>query len=90
MAIRNLGQAAAEAVITGRKEAGLELHHLVRTKLPRLIVSSLPPATERQHTRFFRLVGSYMEGLRRRDFVPSPGLQCAACEYFDQCREWCG
>ena len=39
---------------TGRKEGGLELHHLVRTKTPKVIITSLPPATEQQQTRLFR------------------------------------
>ncbi len=71
---------------TGQKESGLELHHLVKTKLPRLIVSSLPPATERQHARLFRQMGSYRAGLERKDFVPSPGYHCAGCEFFQECR----
>jgi putative RecB family exonuclease len=75
---------------TGRKESALELHHLVKTKAPKLIVSSLPPATESQHTRLFRQIESYQAGLERRDFVPSPGLHCAGCEYFTECRAWSG
>ena len=71
---------------TGRKESGLELHHLVKTKAPKLIVSSVPPATEQQRTRLFRQIESYQAGLARRDFVPSPGFHCAACEYFNECR----
>ena len=73
---------------TGRKESALELHHLVKTKAPKLIVSSLPPASESQHTRLFRQIESYQAGLERRDFVPSPGFHCAGCEYFTECRLW--
>lgn len=75
---------------TGRRESGLELHHLVKTKTPKLIVSSLPSATEQQRTRLFRQIESYQAGLERRDFVPSPGFHCAGCEYFNECRKWCG
>jgi putative RecB family exonuclease len=75
---------------TGRNESALELHHLVKTKAPKLIVSSLPPATESQHTRLFRQIESYRAGLERRDFVPSPGFHCAGCEYFAACRDWRG
>lgn len=73
---------------TGREEGGLELHHLVRTKAPKLIITSLPPATEQQHTRLFRAMESYQEGVARRDFVPSPGFACMGCEYFNECRKW--
>jgi len=75
---------------TGRKEAGVELHHLVRTKTPKLIVTSLPPASEQQQTRLFRQIESYQRGLAQSDFIPAPGFQCAGCEYFGQCRQWHG
>jgi putative RecB family exonuclease len=75
---------------TGNKESGFELHHLVKLKTPKLIVTSLPPMSETQQTRLFRSVESYVEGLERRDFVPSPGFQCSACEYFNECRQWTG
>lgn len=73
---------------TGRKEAGLELHHLIRTKQPKLIITSLPPATEQQVTRLFRSIESYREGVAQQDFVPSPGFGCMGCEYFNECRKW--
>jgi putative RecB family exonuclease len=73
---------------TGRSEGGLELHHLVRTKTPKLIVTSLPPMTEAKQTRLFKQIESYQEGLARADFVPSPGFHCAGCEFFHECRNW--
>jgi len=73
---------------TGRNESGLELHHLVRTKTPKLIVTSQPPMTESKKTRLFKVIESYQSGLERRDFVPSPGFHCAGCEYFKECRKW--
>jgi hypothetical protein len=73
---------------TGQMESGLELHHLVRTKAPKLIITSLPPATEQKHTRLFRQLESYQEGVARQDFVPSPGFACLGCEYFNACRSW--
>jgi hypothetical protein len=63
------------------QESGLELHHLVKTKAPRLIISSTPPTTEQQQTRLFRQIESYQQGLARRDFVPSSGFHCASCEF---------
>ena len=71
---------------TGHKEGGLELHHLVRTKQPKCIITSLPPATESQVTRLFRAMESYQEGVARQDFVPSPGFGCMGCEFFNECR----
>jgi putative RecB family exonuclease len=75
---------------TGHKESGMELHHLVRTKTPKLIVTPLPPASKKQHARLFRQIDFYQRGLEQRDFVPSPGFHCAACQYFNECRAWQG
>ena len=72
----------------GAKEAGFELHHLVKVKVPKLVVTPLPPVTEQQQTRLFRMMESYVEGVARKDFVPSPGLQCLSCQYFNECRRW--
>ena len=44
--------------------------------------------SEHQESRVFTLMESYVEGLERRDFVPSPGLQCVSCEFFNECRRW--
>ncbi len=73
---------------TGRRESGLELHHLVKTKAPKLVVTLVPAATEAQHTRLFRQIESYQEGVARKDFVPSPGFHCAGCEFFLECRRF--
>jgi CRISPR/Cas system-associated exonuclease Cas4 (RecB family) len=86
-------QLAAYSVLyrdaTGRPEGGLELHHLVRTKAPKVIITSMPPATEQQVTRLFRSMESYQEGVARQDFVPSPGFACMGCEFINECKRWC-
>jgi putative RecB family exonuclease len=74
---------------TGHRESGRELHHLVKTKTPKLVITELGPMNEIQQVRLFRMMESYVEGLAREDFVPSPGFQCAGCEFFNECRKWC-
>lgn len=73
---------------TGRTEGGLELHHLVRTKAPKCIITTMPPTPEPPVTRLFRAIESYQAGVARQDFVPSPGFACAGCEVFNECRLW--
>jgi len=75
---------------TGKKESALELHHLVKTKVPKVVVTRLGPMEAVRQTRLFRVMESYLEGLSRKDFVPSPGLGCFACEYFSECGAWKG
>jgi RecB family exonuclease len=73
---------------TGHIERGIELHHLVKLKNPKLCVTALSPMRPEQQTRLLRLIESYQQGLSRRDFVPSPGLACMSCEFFNECRLW--
>lgn len=73
---------------TGEQESGFELHHLVKVEVPKLVVTPLAPITENQQTRLFRQMESYVEGVSREDFVPSPGIQCLSCQYFNECRRW--
>ncbi|MES2570824.1 MAG: PD-(D/E)XK nuclease family protein [Verrucomicrobiota bacterium] len=85
-------QTSAYAVLyrdaAGKMEQGIELHHLVKLKNPKIVITSLPPMNDRQQIRLFHLMEAYIDGLDRRDFVPSPGMQCAACEFFNECRNW--
>ena len=87
---RNETQLTAYGILyeeaTGKKESGFQLHHLVKTKVPKLVVNEAPATTENQKTKFFRLIESFVDGVEREDYVPSPGLQCAACEFFNECR----
>lgn len=75
---------------TDRRETARELHHLVKTKTPKLAVIEDGPATEGQITRFLRQVESHVRSVESEDFVPSPGFGCAACEFFNECRAWRG
>jgi CRISPR/Cas system-associated exonuclease Cas4 (RecB family) len=73
---------------TGSKETGIEIHHLIKTKQPKIVVNELGPVTEAQIARLFRVIEAYLKGVGREDWVPSPGIQCAACEFFNECRAW--
>lgn len=73
---------------TGQTEKGIELHHLVKLKSPKVVITAMPPMTPQQETRLYRQMGSYLDGLQRQDFIPSPGMQCQSCEFFNECRKW--
>lgn len=75
---------------TGKREAGRELHHLIKTKAPKIIITEAGPMLEYQRNRLFRLMEDYVEGLDRGDFIPSPGFGCMGCEYLHECRRWDG
>jgi len=75
---------------TGATESGFELHHLVKTKEPKLVVTPMSPMQPDQIRRLVRIMESYVAGVQAEDFVPSPGMHCAWCDYFSQCRKWKG
>jgi len=75
---------------TDQRESGRELHHLIKTKVPKLIITEAGPMQEFQRTRLFRLLENYVEGLAREDFVPAPGMQCLGCEFLHECQKWSG
>ena len=74
---------------TGKPETGRELHHLVKTKTPKVIITQLGPMNAIQRVRLMKMIESYVEGLAREDFVPSLGIRCAGCEFAQECRRWC-
>jgi hypothetical protein len=66
------------------------LHHLIKTKVPKVIITETGPMLEYQHNRLFRLMENYVEGLEREDFVPAVGMQWLGCEFQKECRAWDG
>jgi hypothetical protein len=73
---------------TDQVESGFELHHLVKTKTPKLVVTPLPAITDKQQTRLFKQIESYIEGVEREDYVPSVGMACLSCSFQNECRHW--
>ena len=75
---------------TGKRESGRELHHLVKTKVPKLVITPAEPMLEYQRNRLFRLMEDYVDGLDRGDFIPAPGFGCMGCEFMSECRKYDG
>jgi len=87
--VQTTGYALLYREATGHRECGIELHHLVKLKTPKLVVTEAGPATDLQINRLFHLIDAYVDDLERRDPIPAPGLQCASCEFFNECRLYC-
>lgn len=75
---------------TNKRETGRELHHLVKTKTPKVVITEAGPMLDYQQNRLFRLMEDYVDGLERGDFVPAPGFGCMGCEFLHDCRRWDG
>jgi len=86
--VQTTGYALLYREATGGMESGIALHHLVKLKTPKLVVTEVGPATDQQVNRLFHLIDAYVDDLERRDPVPSPGMQCSMCEFLGECRAW--
>lgn len=75
---------------TGLPEEGFELHHLIKTKEPKLVITALEPMGANQIGRLLRVMESYVQGVQAEDYIPSPGPQCAWCDYLGECQAWQG
>jgi hypothetical protein len=86
--IQTTGYSLLYREATDRLESGIELHHLVRLKTPKVIITQAGPATQQQQDKLLRSIDSYVRGVELEDFIPAPGMQCAGCEFFNECRAW--
>lgn len=75
---------------TGHNEGGFEIHSMVKTKQPKLVVTPMEPMQPDQIRKLVRVMESYVRGVQAKDFLPSPGMHCQWCDYFRQCRAWKG
>ncbi len=75
---------------TGERETGFELHHLIKTKTPKVIISTYGPMSAAMESELFFLIDDYLEGIAREAWVPSPGQHCAWCDHLDLCRKRSG
>lgn len=75
---------------TGKQESGFELHHLIKTKEPKLVITSMGPLNPDQIRALMAQMESYVRGVEAEDYVPSPGQHCMWCDYFGECQAWKG
>lgn len=73
---------------TGETPPSLDLVFLVKTKTPRVIRVSSPPADTRRKQRVTALLETAVEGIASNRFHPQPGIQCSWCQYRNECMAW--
>jgi putative RecB family exonuclease len=75
---------------TGEAVEGRELVFLVKTKVPKVIVHRLPPATEHDKARFWSVAQAAVDGIYHERFYPQPGMACSWCSFREECSQWTG
>jgi CRISPR/Cas system-associated exonuclease Cas4 (RecB family) len=68
-----------------RRESGVEIRRLIKTKQPRVMTHRYPPRTDRQIDGFFDLVREYLDALDRGRFAHRPSWRCDTCEHLSIC-----
>ena len=77
--------------LDGRKEAGLQIRSLIKTKVPKIEFHEYAARTNAHFGRLFRVIREYLDALDSARFNFRPGWGCSMCEHRDtHCRRWCG
>ena len=77
--------------LDGRKEAGLEIRSLIKTKTPKIEFHHFQARSDMHFKRLFGVIREYLDALDSGRFNFRPGWGCAMCEHRDtHCRRWCG
>jgi len=75
---------------TGTVESGFELHYLIKTKQPKILVTTLAPMSGRMQDELYRLIDDYLEGIAAEAWIPSPGQHCSWCDHATECQRFSG
>ena len=75
---------------SGQIPKSLDLVFLVKTKVPKVIRVSSPPADRARKARVIRLLNTAVDGMAEGRFHPQPGMACSWCPYRQQCAAWPG
>ena len=73
---------------SGRTPKSLDLIFLVKTKEPKVIRVSSPPADKARVLRVIELLRTAVDGMADGRFHPQPGMHCSWCPYRNECAKW--
>ncbi len=75
----------------GRKEAGLEIRSLIKTKTPKIEFHGYPRRSRAHFRRLFSIIREYLDALEKGRFSYRPGFSCTMCDYRHRhCTAWSG
>ena len=76
--------------LDGRKEAGLEIRSLIKTKTPKIEFHHYPARSDVHFKRLFAVIREYLDALDSNQFNFRPGFGCSMCDFREtHCRRWC-
>ena len=74
--------------VAARKEAGIEIRSLIKTKQPKCEFHPYAARTDAHFRRLFSVIREYLDALDSGRFNYRPGFGCAMCDYRRECQEW--
>ncbi len=75
---------------SGQTPKSLDLIFLVKTKVPKVIRVSTPPADAPRKARVIKLLNTAVEGMVAGRYHPQPGMHCSWCSFRNECQQWQG
>ncbi len=76
--------------VAGRKEAGIEIRSLIKTKVPKCEFHPYAARSDAHFRRLFAVIREYLDALDSGRFNYRPGFGCAMCDYRKECQAWDG
>jgi putative RecB family exonuclease len=74
-----------------RREGGLEIRSLVKTKVPKINFHRYPARNDTHFRRLFAVIREYLDALDNGRFNFRPGFACSMCDFREtHCRAWRG
>lgn len=75
---------------TGFREQGVQLHHIVKTKTPKVVVQDIEDIDDAKVAGFKEVLHHFVRSVEKEDWSASPNFMCGGCDYFQQCKHWKG
>jgi putative RecB family exonuclease len=76
--------------VAGRKEAGIEIRSLIKTKQPKVEFHPYAARSDDHFRRLFAVIREYLDALGSGRFNYRPGFGCGLCDYRKECQQWNG
>ena len=71
---------------TGKREEGLELHHLIKTKAPKVEVHRYGTVGDQEMENTLQTLHRFVDAVEAEDWTASPNFMCGSCEFYENCK----
>jgi len=76
--------------VSDRRESGLEIRSVIKTKTPKIEIHGYPARNDTHFRRLFAVIREYLDALDAGRFNFRPAHHCGTCDFQTHCRCWAG